>query len=267
MENKVKEIAELALPVKILTRGELVAIHESYKLHDLEAFQDGRNRSRGVLKTPSFEDFKNYVLNNSEVGPAPVFVDHKNVSAVAVLNFSQTGFDQGHCDHKAALQLESTVVWQKLNQLKNNKLSQKNFAILLEDWAGVFKATTESGEEIKISEAIHAIRNMKVDVSASTGSNVNNLTESRSILEQVEVNSTVGKVPAYFEISDTAYIGLDEKTIRLRLLTNSANGESNFSLQIVKEELLLNEIVQEFKEKIINLLPDNSVSIGTFESK
>ena len=37
-----------------------------------------------------------------------------------------------------------------------------------------------------------------------------------------------------------------------------------FSMQIVKEELLCNEIVQEFKEKVIELLPENPVRIGTF---
>ena len=94
MENSAKEIVELALPVNDLSRGELVAIHENFKVHDLEQFQAGRNRARGVLKTPSFEDFKSYVLNHSEFDslnpedeyPATVFVDHKNVSATAILN-------------------------------------------------------------------------------------------------------------------------------------------------------------------------------------
>ncbi len=36
---------------------------------------------------------------------------------------------------------------------------------------------------------------------------------------------------------------------------------SSFALQIVKEELLRNEIVQEFKEKVIALLPENPVRI------
>ena len=39
-----------------------------------------------------------------------------------------------------------------------------------------------------------------------------------------------------------------------------------FALQIVKEELLRNEIIQEFKEKVIALLPENPVRIGTFSA-
>ena len=65
---------------------------------------------------------------------------------------------------------------------------------------------------------------------------------------------------------DPAYVGLDDKTIRLRLVVNSSDGEPSFALQIVKEELLRNEIIQEFKEKVIALLPENPVRIGTFSA-
>lgn len=274
MENSAKEIVELALPVNDLSRGELVAIHENFKVHDLEQFQAGRNRARGVLKTPSFEDFKSYVSSNTQSENsvpevkvyAPVFVDHKNVSATAILNFKVVGLAQGHCDHKAVLQLEPTVVWEKLNQLKDNKLNQKRFATLLEDWASVFAATSETGETIHIAEAINAVRNMKVGASSTTDSSVSNMQETRSVFDKVEASSTAGKLPSYFEIIDPAYVGLDDKTIRLRLVVNSSDGEPSFALQIVKEELLRNEIVQEFKEKVIALLPENPVRIGTFSA-
>lgn len=265
--TEAQAIVELAKPVTELVRGGLYAINNDYELQDLEEFQEGRNRSRGTLLTPSFDDFKSYVSDASESGPSPVFVNHKSITAVAILNYAQADFVQGHCDHKAILQLEQTVAWAKLNQLKDNKLNQKRFATLLEDWASVFAATNESGESIHIAEAINAVRNMKVDATATKDSVVNNMKESRSVFEQVEATSTAGKLPSYFEIIDTAYVGLDEKTIKLRLLVNSSDGEPTFALQIVKEELLCNEIVQEFKEKVIALLPENPVRIGTFDAK
>ena len=280
MENSAKDIVELSKPVQQLDRGQLVAVHENYKVADLEQFLNGRNRARGVLTTPSFEDFKSYVLQHSEPGrtnvacsadqpyvapqTALVFVDHKNVAATAILNFTQDDFAQGHCDHKATLKLEPTVVWEKLNKIKDGKFNQKSFATLLEDWAGVFVALTPNNETISIGEALNAVRNMKISATSSSESQVTNLSESRSVLENVEASTTVGKLPAYFEIKDTAYVGLDEKTIKLRLLTNDSEGSPVFALQIVKEELLRNEIIQEFKNKVIALLPDNEVRIGTF---
>lgn len=265
MENtEAKAIVELANPVMDLERGGLVAVHQDYEIKDLEIFQAYRNRPRGTLTTPAFEDFKTFVLAGPNSNISPVFVDHKNVTATAVLNFTETDDDQGHCDYKAVLKLEPTVAWGKLNQLKDTKLNQKRFANLLEDWASVFVATDEAGEVISTGEALFAVRNMKIGINTTKDSQVGNMSESSSTLERVEASATIGKLPSYFEVTDTAYVGLDEKIIRLRLVVNSTDGEPTFALQIVKEELLCNEIIQEFKEKVIELLPENPVRIGTF---
>ena len=264
MENtEAKAIATLSNPALQLVRGDLAAVNQDYKVLDLEKYQDGRNRARGVLNTPSLEDFKSYVLDAQE-GNAPVFVDHKNVSATAVLNYQEQGHVQGHCDHLALLKLESTVVWSKLNSLKDRKLSQRDFAVFIEDWVSVLEITDADGNVIGGAQALSAIRNMKIDASVTVDNSVGNLSESRSRFEQVEARSKDEFTPAYFKIRDSAYLGLDERLIVLRLIINTNDEKPVFSMQIVKEELLCNEIVQEFKEKVIELLPDNPVRIGTF---
>ena len=264
MENtEANTIIELAKPVENLGRGDLVAINDNYKVLDLEKYQDGRNRARGVLNTPSLEDFKTYVLD-AQSGDAPVFVDHKNVSATAVLNYSEELHAQGHCDHLANLKLEPTVVWSKLNSLKDRKLSQRDFAVFIEDWTSVLEITDAEGTVINPVQALAAIRNMKIDSSVTVDNSVGNLSESRSRFEQVEARSKEEFTPAYFKIHDSAYLGLDERLIVLRLIINTNDEKPVFSIQIVKEELLCNEIVQEFKEKVIELLPENPVRIGTF---
>lgn len=274
MENtEAKAIATLGNPATDLTRGGLIALNNDYTVNDLEEFQNGRNRARGVLKTPSFEDFKSYVLsaepqcNEDEaisLTGAPVFVDHKNVSATAILNFAAKGFSQGHCDHKALLQLEPTVVWSKLNALKDRKLSQRDFAVFLEDWVSVLEITDADGNVIGGAQALSAVRNMKIDATVSADHSVGNLSESRSRFEQVEARSKEEFTPAYFKIPDSAYFGLDERLIVLRLIVNTNDDKPVFSIQIVKEELLLDEIIQDFKAKVIELLPENPVRIGTF---
>lgn len=264
MENtEANAIVELAKPVESLGRGDLIAVNDNYKVLDLEKFQDGRNRARGVLNTPSLEDFKTYVLD-AQFGDAPVFVDHKNVSATAVLNYSEDLHPQGHCDHLANLKLEPTVVWSKLNSLKDRKLSQRDFAVFIEDWASVLEITDAEGTAISPAAALAAIRSMKIDSSVTVDNSVGNLSESRSRFEQVEARSKEEFTPAYFKIHDSAYLGLDERLIVLRLIINTNDDKPVFSIQIVKEELLCNEIVQEFKEKVIELLPENPVRIGTF---
>lgn len=264
MENtEAKAIVELAKPVENLGRGDLVAVNDNYKVLDLEKYQDGRNRARGVLNTPSLEDFKSYV-SDAQFGDAPVFVDHKNVSATAVLNYSEEFHAQGHCDHLANLKLEPTVVWSKLNSLKDRKLSQRDFAVFIEDWVSVLEITDADGNVIAGAQALSAIRNMKIDTSVTVDNQVGNLSESRSRFDKVEARSKEEFTPAYFKIYDTAYLGLDERLIVLRLVINTNDEKPVFSIQIVKEELLCNEIIQDFKEKVIELLPENPVRIGTF---
>ena len=265
MENtEAKAIVELSKPGIELVRGHLAAIHENYAVQDLESFQVGRNRARGTLNTPAFEDFKTYVLDETTTGSALVFVDHKHVSATAVLNYAQENYSQGHCDHKAVLKLEPTVVWSKLNALKDRKLSQRDFAVFIEDWVSVLEITDADGNVIGGGQALAAIRNMKIDSSVSADHSVTNQSESRSRLEQVEARSKNESTPAYFKIRDSAYFGLDERLIVLRLIINTNDEKPVFSIQIVKEELLLDEIIQDFKAKVIELLPDNPVRIGTF---
>ncbi|WP_151732540.1 DUF2303 family protein [Acinetobacter ursingii] len=67
-KTEANAIAELAKPSIELARGDLAAIHEKYTVQDLEKYQNGRNRARGLLNTPSFEDFKTYVLGETTTG-------------------------------------------------------------------------------------------------------------------------------------------------------------------------------------------------------
>lgn len=266
MENtEANAIATLSTPIKQLARGDLIAINTDYKIADLEQFLGGRNRPRGLMQTSSFEDFRKYVLDNTLIDQhAPVFVNHKDMEALAILNYYDDVFDQGHCDHKANLKLEPTVVWTKLQNLKDRKLSQRDFAVFLEDWVSVLEITDAEGKVIGGKEALSAVRNMQVGASVKVEANVGNLSESRSRFEQVEARSNEAATPAYFKIMDSAYNGLDERLIVLRIIVNTNDEKPVFALQIVKEELILDEIVQDFKSKVIDLLPDNQVHIGTF---
>ena len=128
----------------------------------------------------------------------------------------------------------------------------------------VLEITDADGNVISGAQALAAIRSMKIDSSVTVDNSVSNLSESRSRFDKVEARSKEEFTPAYFKIYDSAYLGLDERLIVLRLIINTNDDKPVFSIQIVKEELLCNEIIQEFKEKVIELLPENPVRIGTF---
>lgn len=265
-KSEVAAVVEHCAPVMDLTRGGLQAVHENFRVLDAEFHQNGRNRIRGIFTTPIFADFAQYIADAPTTGTVPVFVSRDDVKAVSVLNYSEKGFEQGHCDHTATLQLDPTVVWKKLNQLKDTKLDQKRFATFLEDWASVLMAVDADENVISIKEAIVAVRNMKVDTITSNEAEVENTREVRTAYADIAAKAKKGQLPAKFKILDTAYVGLDKKEIELRLIVNGGSGEPIFAIQIVKEEILANEIIQEFKKKVIDLLPEQQVLIGTFHA-
>ncbi|WP_335956414.1 DUF2303 family protein [Acinetobacter bereziniae] len=265
-KSEVAAVVEHCAPVMDLERGGLQAVHGNFKIHNFEIHQNGRNRIRGIFATPIFADFAQYIADAPTTGSVPVFVSRDDVKAVAVLNYSEKGFEQGHCDHTATLQLDPTIVWKKLNQLKDTKLDQKRFATFLEDWASVLSAVDADDNQISIKEAIVAVRNMKVDINTSNEAEVENTREVRTAYADIAAKAKKGQLPAKFKILDTAYVGLDEKEIELRLIVNGGSGEPIFAIQIVKEEILVNEIIQEFKQKVIDLLPEEQVLIGTFSA-
>lgn len=262
---EIEKVLGLAKPVIELERGQLVALHKDYSVIDAEKFMGQRFRAHGEFSTPTFNDFKDFVEKEGSKS-TPIFVNQNEVKAIAVLNFSSGENAQGHCDYLASLRLESTVVWKKLNQLKDQKLDQRNFAIFMEDWAQVLNAFDENNTAIDAKEALVAIRNMQVDASVISNAEVENTRQVQSEMAQIAATAKKGVLPAYFSIKDSAYLGLDEREIKLRLIVNSSGGTPQFAIQIVKEELLCNEIINDFKEKVISLLPENPVRIGSFKS-
>lgn len=265
MENtEVQATVEHCRPINVLNRGELVAVHENYNIQDTEEYQIVRNRPRGAFQTSVFGDFKSFV-EAEQIQSANIFVDYKNIQAVAVLNFGEENA-QGHCDYTATLQLEPTTAWTKLNKLKNQKLNQKDFAVFLEDWVDLLVAYDADNNVIEHKEALNAVRNMKIDSNFNTESAVENTREVRSAVSEIAAKAKQGKLPAHFIIRDSTYVELDARDIKLRLLVNANDGNPLFTIQIVREELMLNEIVLDFKEKVLNLLPENPVRIGTFQA-
>lgn len=267
-KTEAEAVVELSKPVVGMHRGELMAVSNHMKLVDGEQYAETRYRPRGRFVTTEFESFKSFIDSNGDTIAVPVFIDQNNVSATGVLNFGENDGEQGHCDYTATLKLEPTVAWSKLTQIAatQNRFSQRDFATFLEDWADLLVAKTESGELITARDAIHAVRNMKVDATATAASTVNNTGESRSVLERVETKSQNEKTPAYFEIVDSCYVGLDERPITLRLIIGTHDSKPNFAIQIVKAELIKDAITKEFKQKVIDLIPSHAVRIGTFSA-
>jgi uncharacterized protein YfdQ (DUF2303 family) len=87
-------------------------LHQNFNIHDTEEYQAGRNRARGSFKTPSFVDFKSFVLIiiimmiKLLFHMLHLFLSITKISLQSVLNFDEANLPQGHCDYTATLELE-----------------------------------------------------------------------------------------------------------------------------------------------------------------
>ena len=59
---EIEKFLGLAKPVIPLERGQLVALHHDYSVIAAEKFMEARFRPHGEFTTPTFNDFKDFVI-------------------------------------------------------------------------------------------------------------------------------------------------------------------------------------------------------------
>lgn len=255
-ESDLAVVADLARPDILKFGDNGIAYNGNIELGNIDRFLDARTRKRGTFSTDDLDSFGEFVEVHGTAANTEIFIDKTAMKAMAVLNFGDDNYPMGHCDFCAVLTAKPTKVYEKITDLHHHgRVSQKDFAVFLEDWGGQFVALDENGEDIPMKKAIAVIRDMKIDELAESTSQVGNFRESRSRLETVAVKSQAGLLPAYFEIKNTLYETLSvPKTVRLRLSINTANGKPEFTLSIVGYELLTDELANDFLQAVKNEL-------------
>lgn len=250
-----------------IIKPQTALVNPQARVLDLEQYSGGRNRKRGTFTTEDFHSFGEYVRSAINPEEVRVFVSKDAMQAIAILNFDAADYEQGHLDHKAILEAEETVVFNKLLGMHNyGRVGQKPFAEFLEDWGHRVVARDSEGNEIENAKAVSAIRNMRIAESAQTDSTAGNYRESRSRLESVEAKSIDGALPAYFTVTDECYRDMNARKLKLRLGISSRDGEPNFKLEIIGLQLIRDELAKEFAEHVENGLGDDFVVvIGQFK--
>lgn len=250
-----------------LINAHTALINPNVRILDLEQFDAGRTRKRGVFATQDIDSFADYIDLNALAEHISVFVDKNQMRAVAILNFDADGFEQGRLDHKAVLDAELTVMFKKLVSMHDmGRCKQKVFAEFLEDWGHKVIARDADGNEIENAKAINAVRNMRIDESAQTDSHTGNYRETRSRLESVEAKSIDGALPAYFTVNDECYQGVPARNLDLRLGISNDDGQPVFKLEIKALQSVRDELAKEFADIVASRVFDGvSVCIGQFQ--
>ncbi len=254
-----------------LKDGDLVALPKDYSIIDLERYRDGRRRFRGKLSTSSLPDFVNYVKTNSDATVANStvkpegFISPDAPTATVFFNLYNDDTGAGHADWLAELALEKTAAFKSLLGIEGKPLTQRQLIDWMEDWQLNLVAYGAEDEQIRLAHAIAAIG--KVDIkSMKQSSHVDDdYRAARSSLEEVEAQ--IGEaMQRFLGFACEPYHGLLQRDLRLRLSILTSHEEPRLVVRILQKEAVEEDIIREFKAKLIGEIGDAAnLTIGTFK--
>lgn len=238
---------------------------EGVKVFDLEKYQVGRSRFRGVLSTNSLVDFSAYVTERAIEG-ARGFIDQDEMACTLIFNLG-TNFAPGHADDRAVLRLKPSAGYKAVQAVPGRAMSQKDLSDWIEDWNASLSATDDAGQTMSIVKAIAAVRTITIKASSESDHAISETRTSRSAMDQIEATSKE-TLPASLVFSVVPYEGLSVRNITLRVSVITSGAQPMLKLRWVGEEVQREEIAQEFKSVLDTQIGAAAqLTLGTFDPK
>ena len=255
-----------AANVRIEHGGSTLAVTPaSCTLTNLEPYQFLRDRFRGNLNTHSLKAFATYVERHiggeGNIGAAG-FVDQDAMRATVIFNLGNSGY-AGHGDDRATLTLKPTAAYKALLEVVGRSMSQQQLAEFLEDWAPHITASA-GDEHLHIVAAINAVRRMQIKATSELNSEVGDLSNRRSAMEDIEARS-LETLPTAFAFITKPYDPLSVAGVTLRLSVITGEKAPVLKLRWVGQEAQQEAFAEEFQQvlesEVGGLLP---LTIGTY---
>lgn len=258
--------AVAAAKVSIDTSGNrLAVVPDSCSLHSLEQYQSHRDRFRGALHTHSLKAFSAYVerhIGGEDDKNASGFVDQDAMRATVIFNLG-TPADAGHGDDRATLTLKPTAAYKALTEVVGRSLSQQQLAEFLEDWTPHLVASA-GDQKLGTPAAINAIRRMSIKAIAEVNTEVGDLNNRRSAMEEIEARS-LETLPTTFVFSAKPYDPLSVADITLRLSVITGDKAPVLKLRWVGQEAQQEAFAEEFQQVLASEIGGFvHLTIGTY---
>lgn len=246
-----------------------IALPNDFQLHSLEKFESNRYRFRGQMTTKSVTAFSQYATDNAQEDNA-CFIDAKSMAAKLIFNIGDA-LSPGHCDHSAVVQLEKTAPYSAMLNVINKRHTQKDIAEFIEDWRNYITAHSEEDENgdskiIPLPKALHAIRKITIEATATSESESRNFGASSSSMESIDVRGE-NPPPALLLFACKPYTELPERVFSLRLSVITDRNPV-LTLRCIREEEHAEEMATEFKELLNSELqivtPEVKTYVGAF---
>ncbi|WP_444893413.1 DUF2303 family protein [Microbulbifer sp. TRSA001] len=242
----------------------VLAVPTDFRLHDLECYLPGRTRLRGAMQTIALLDFISYSLDHRKDKDSACFVDPARMSAETIFNLG-TDAKPGHADFSAEVTLIKTAEYKALLDINGQRLSQKELAEFLEDYAENIVCYAPDGEAIPISEAVAAVRCLTIEASRKADYEVQDFKSSRSDLENIEARSEK-TLPAGFKFECVPYNDLSIRTFDLRLSVITGREAPTLSVRIKRLEAAQEDMGRELQDRLADAFAAEDISEQKIET-
>jgi uncharacterized protein YfdQ (DUF2303 family) len=263
-ESAVTAIAKLARAAEPFIQPAThtpILIGQDGKIINLEQFQQRRSRFRGKFQTTSITEFAAYVKANP--GGQGFISAGNGLDARVFFNLGAPD-NPGHADWIADLIPQRTAAYTAALDANGKRYGQRELAEWIEDWALHVSIFNPDGNEVSLSAAVAAIRNINISARSEAGHADADFGARRTAMEEIEARSNAGALPARLVMRTEPYPGFEQRDITLRLSVITGD-KPQLSLRIVGLEALAEDIAREFRSLLLEQIGDAAVmTIGTF---
>ena len=253
-------------------------VHQDFRLVDLQKFNaDVDRRFSGTFTTNNPESYFAYVSDRANEDCAQnnrTFINAENpetrLFAETVLNFGETALP-GLCDDKAILVLVKDPLFVKFLEDTRQPQEATDFAETLEAFLGTENIWgMKEGEQIKLANAVKAIRNAKIDKQSTSELNTTGLQYTGSDFEKIAIESADKNLADSFGFKTPIYLNLAEQevTFAVDVRFQSKDNGGQKALYSLRPFGLLNHYLkaaENFQTLVSGKIEDTL--IGTFEKR
>lgn len=232
------------------------ATPESIELQSIEKYMEFRARYRMSFDTSSIKEFIQYCINFSR-RDAICLIDVDSMRAKTIFDMGSIERPE-HQEHTAKINLKETSAYKKIIRHDGDHLSQKAAGEFLEDWYENIICYTKEGDSMSAKEAANALYKLTIESARQVESSVSDFSAEISDMQRIEAK-TAGKQPAEIHFKCEPYYGFSTYNFVIKLSIVTGEKTPYIGFRIAQREAIEEEIVNEFKEKVVDGLKDTDI--------
>lgn len=239
-----------------------VLVPRGMEVRSLETYLERPLRRRAKLLTSRIEDFARYV-NSAKQDGTIIFIDPECGSAEAVIDYG-THERPEWGDHKVTLKIPRTEEAKAVIGINERAVSQRELIEFLEDWRAIIAPQSASGDNVSVTQAIGAIRSVKIDEIRETQSTQGDFESSVSVLDQVSAKGVSESLPSFLRATFSIREGLDPVQVELKVsILTERSDEPMFKLRAIALQSIMHDSARHIESAILDAVEGVETFIGS----